>query len=194
LLREFPVFKVIGEAKDGKELLLLMQEESPDVVLLDIKMPVMDGHRTHDLIKRRHPNTKVIILSFYDEFSYIGEFIIKGAHGYLKKNENIEIVAKAIHTVNDGDFYFDKKISSAVIDSLIKSAHKYFEQLKLSLLEIDILRQICEEKTSAEIAQILGITEKAIEYHRGNIYERTGAKTLAGLIRFANKHGIFTFD
>lgn len=193
ILKHFPLIEVVGTASNGKELLSMLKLGQPDVILLDLQMPVMDGFKAQGLIKRRYPKVKVVILSSYVEPVLNARLLIMGTHGYLKKDSTTEEVIKAIETVHAGDFFFEKEVSSIAILSLIKSAQKILEKLNLTLQEIDILRLICEEKTSEEIADNIGLTIKTVEYHRTKIYEKTGAQSLAGLIRFATKNGIL-FD
>ncbi|MGZ4098741.1 MAG: response regulator transcription factor [Bacteroidia bacterium] len=192
LLREFSFIQVIGAAEDGKELLTQIRKGVPDIVLLDIEMPVMDGYRTLELIQLHFPGVKTIMLSFHEEELYINEFVVRGAQGYLKKDDDIEIVIKAIKTVYAGSYFFNQKeFSTTSINSLHKNALKYFDGIQLSVKQIEILRYVCQGKINAEIAKEMNLTEKAIEHHRKIINEVSGSKNLTDLMRFAYKLGIY---
>lgn len=189
-LNDFPNLNVIAGANNGKELLSLLKTSVPDIILLDLKMPEMDGFQALDKIKRLNITAKVIILSMHTDEFYTAEVIIKGAHGFVKKTEDVDKLAEIIESVHQGNYYFDKNISDLFIPAIIGKAHRFLEAAKLSKIEIDVLRLICEEQSSKQIAEELNLTLKGVEYHRKNIYEKTQIKSLAGLVKFAIKLGI----
>ncbi len=190
LLSEFPQINVIGFAEDGEELLDFIKLHQPDVVLLDIRMPQMDGRKAHKIIKQKFPSVKVIILTSYTDYYWLAQFVIDGAHGFLRKNAEPDELIAAIEAVYSGNYYYDKKVSNEVIPALIREANRFFRDMNLNAMEVEILQQVCEEKSTSDIAKKMSLSEKAVGYHRSNIYKKTNIKSVAGLVKFAVKHGI----
>jgi len=192
LLSEDPTITITGEASNGKELLELLKRSEPDVVLLDLEMPVMNGQETLEIINKRFPNTRTIIISMHFEEMLISEYIIRGARGYLPKNCNIETLVDAIYTVQSDGYYFNKRISMAIVSRLLreKSINPVLDELALTERETEILKQICEDRTNKQIADSLRITVRTVDFHRGNIYKKTKSSTVAGLVMYAVRNGL----
>ncbi len=190
LLKQFEELNVIFDVGDGKELMAQLKEAKPDVVLLDIEMPHMNGREALEKIKVRYPRIKVIIISMHFEGPYIIEFIKKGANGFLPKNVDIEHIVDAIFSVHHDGYYFDTKVSKVLASNLI-NPNKGMSDAPVSVLsdrEIEILRHVCFEKTNREIAEILNISPRTVEGHRMSLLEKTGAKTSMGLVIYAIKN------
>lgn len=181
--------QVVFEASNGAELLEALQKYTVDVILLDLEMPVMDGREALAHIVQHHPNIKVLILSMHDSNSFIVNMMEIGAAGYLLKDMPPSEVIKAVQTVQRDGLYFNAKVSRALLAGLpgskitIDSNHHVKETLNSR--ELDVLRLICEELTTSEIAEKLFLSTKTIEGYRKQLLEKTGAKNAAGLAIFA---------
>jgi len=192
LLKEDHSFDIIGEAANGKELLELLKQVTPDIVILDIEMPVMNGIEALDIMVKRFPEIKVVILSMHTGTVFISELMTRGARSYLPKNCDADTLFEAIHTVYSEGYYFDKAVSEAMLKGLQKekSINPLLDELALSERELDILKQLCEGKTNKDISKALKITVATIDYHRGNLYRKTKSKNLVDLLKYAIKNGI----
>jgi len=191
IISDFDNIGIILEATNGADLLKQIPELQPDVILLDMKMPGLDGIEITKKIKADFPNIKIILLTMYDDERLISHVIEIGANGYLLKNEEPEVLQKAIESVYEKDFYFNDYVAKALIKS-IKSKEKKPPtfahnpaQLNLTAREREILQLICQEMTTAEMAQQLYISARTVEGHRKNLMEKTGVRNTAGLVIFA---------
>ncbi|OED34849.1 hypothetical protein AB832_06770 [Flavobacteriaceae bacterium (ex Bugula neritina AB1)] len=195
-LKKSDYINVIGIAENGIEALEKIRKSTPDVVLLDITMPVMSGLEAIPLIKQGFPETKILILSQYDEDSFILNSMRKGAHGYLLKSTiTPEILIEAIEVVKKQGFYFTDHVSRTLLEEIISVGAvtpKFDLSIELSKIEEDTLRLICEEKTSKEIADILFKSHKTIDKYRQGLMKKIGAKSVVGLVVFALSKGICT--
>lgn len=192
LLKEYDKLDVIIEASNGKELLEKMKVKQPHVVLLDLEMPLMDGIETTISIKSRYPKVKIIILTMHTDDQFIIHLLEKGASGFLPKDKDIEIVVDAIYSVLEKGYYFDERISKAMVKGLLKTkkANPSFTAHYLSEKEIVIINLICKEHTNKEIAEKLFISPRTVDTHRENILLKTGAKNTAGIVMYAVKNNL----
>ncbi len=183
------------EAFDGERLIKQVASSPPDVVLLDLKMPKMDGYAVLQWLKKHYPSTKVLILTMQDENRVITHLLAEGAHGYLLKNESPEVVIHAIETVVKKGMFLNEKAAAAMLDQLKThapaSSTPLSEELQaLTDREIEVLKLICQEKTTNEIAETLFLSPRTIEGHRKNLLEKTGARNTAGLVLFAGRNNL----
>lgn len=182
-----------GEAENGIALLELLKTVSPDVILLDLKMPEMDGFEATKEIRKRFPEIKILILTMHDEEHFILHMLEAGANGYLLKNANPGEIQQAIHAVYETNHYFNDLVSKAMLKSIV---HKNIAQpdfknaVALSEKEITILRLICQELTSAEIGEKVFLSARTVEGIRAGIMEKIGVRNIAGLVMYAAKNGI----
>lgn len=187
LIKEEADFHIIIEAENGLDLLTSMKRKTPDVVLLDLEMPVMDGSETLARLRNKWPDVKVIILTMHDDDEFIIDLTRKGANGYLLKNNSIESVCEAIYGVMEKDFYNTERITQAMLNDMHKSKEEF--ELKrpsdLTSREKQIIRMICEQKTNKEICDCLSLSIRTIEKHRDRIFLKTKTKNVAGLVMFA---------
>ena len=183
---------VLLEASNGAILLSKLTETPVDVILLDIDMPVLDGKATLEILLKEHPQIKVIMLTVHDHNSFIVNMMEAGAHGYLLKDTEPQEVISAIHSVMDDGLYFNDRVSRALLGKISqpKSTHSELTQESLNQRELDVLKLICSEKTTREIADELFLSPKTIEGYRKNLLEKTGAKNVAGLVLYALRYGI----
>lgn len=185
--------EVIYDVDNGKELIEKLDAQIPEVILMDLKMPIMDGMEATKQIKAQNPEVKILILSMYDEEKFIIHCLELGANGYLLKNTDPDEVVKAIHTVVAKDFYFNNHISTVMLKGLnqktrAKGKPQFGNGVELTKREMEILGLICKELTTPEIAEKLFISNRTVEGHRKNLLEKTGAKNTAGLVVFALKN------
>ncbi len=187
VLNEIDNIKVIGEASNGNELLELLKTDRADVILMDIKMPYMDGIAATKKISEKYPDTKIIALTMHEEIGYFNEMISSGALGFLLKKTNKEELEKALNKVACGDNYFSEEF----IGNLNKRTEKNIKStVKLSEREQEILEFICKGLSNIEMAAKLGLSQKTIDGHRARLFEKTGAVNAPNLVMFAVKNGL----
>jgi DNA-binding NarL/FixJ family response regulator len=185
--------KMIAEADNGMQLLTVLKHIQPDVILLDIQMPILDGIGTLPEIKRLYPQIKVIMLTMHNDHSMISKLMELGANSYLTKNSDSEIIYQAVKTVHEEEYYFNQLTNKALIDGLRVKRQAEASlpvDAKLNDKEIAILRMICEEKSTKEIADLVDLSPRTVEAIRDKLKVKTGAKSLAGLVMYAVKSGI----
>ncbi len=184
--------ELIAEADNGMQLLNLLKHIEPDVILLDIQMPIMDGIQTLPEIRKIRPEAKVIILSMHNDHSMISKLMEIGANSYLTKNSDSETIYQAIVTCYEQEFFFNELTNKALLTGLrTKRADVLAPQdINLSDKEVRVLKLMCEEKTTKEIADIVEISPRTVEAIRDKLKTKTGAKSMAGLVMYAVKNGI----
>lgn len=194
LLRENKSLNILFEAENGLDLLekLRTSKPKPHVILLDIEMPELDGVETTIRLKLKYPDIKIIILTMHDEEEMIVHLIEKGAHGFLPKSEDIETVIDAIFSVHQNGYFFNDRISQAMVRGLIysKKIKPTFEDVDLNEKELEIIRLICKEHTSPEIGQIMHLSTKTIDNYRLMIIKKLGVRNSIGLVMYAVKKGL----
>jgi DNA-binding NarL/FixJ family response regulator len=188
ILEREPNFNISFEAENGKNLLdfLRTTKEFPDIILMDLNMPEMNGVEATKIIHKTHPNIKVVVLTSYNSKSFITNMIDVGASSYLVKNTSPKMVVHTINEVHKKGFYYDEKVLSIINQNIISSSGKRIkndlEQNLLSKREIDVLELICAQKTTVEIADKLFISPRTVEGHRNNLLLKTKSKNVAGLV------------
>ena len=180
----------IYEAENGANLLKNVFNVKPDIILMDIEMPVMNGIEATKEALKICPKSKVIALSMHDSEKFYSEMIDAGAKGFLLKNSKFEDVQKAITDVNEGKNYFSPEILEAIIKNLNKKKYKK-KNKDLTEREIEILYNICKGLSNQEIADYLYISKRTVDKHRENILLKTQSKNTAGLVIYAIKNKIF---
>jgi DNA-binding NarL/FixJ family response regulator len=187
--------KIIAEADNGSHLLNMLKAIQPDVILLDIQMPVMDGITALPEIKKLYPHIKVIMLTLLDDQSVVTKLMELGANSYLVKTSDAEVIYEAIKTCHQQEFYFNSLTNKALLNNLrqknviapFKTAH---DDATLNEKEITILKLMCEEKSTREIAEAVDLSPRTIEAIRDKLKVKTGTKSTAGLIMFAVKNNL----
>ena len=184
--------ELIAEADNGMQLLHLLRHIEPDVILLDIQMPIMDGIQTLPEIRKLRPEAKVIILSMHNDHSMISKLMEIGANSYLTKNSDSETIYQAIRTCHDQEFFFNELTNKALLTGLRtkRTDGIHHQEADLSEKETRVLKLMCEEKTTKEIADIVEISPRTVEAIRDKLKTKTGAKSMAGLVMYAVKNGI----
>lgn len=193
ILQSNPQFKVVQEASNGQELLDGLTEFSPDVILLDLEMPVLSGKETLEKIRSHNKKVKVLILTMHQSKAFMYQMMELGANGYLIKDTDPKEVITAIQKVHDSGFYFSDQLSMAMLSGISDPALKESKGLAehgLSDRELDVLRLICKEMTTKEIGETLFLSPKTIEGYRKVLMEKIDARNMAGLVLFAVKHSL----
>lgn len=192
LMEAMPDVEVIGEASDGLELLNLIKELHPDMVLADISMPNLRGIEAARAIKELYPHTKVLILTMHKSKQYLYHAISAGAHGYLlKEDSDIELYA-AIETIRNGGIYVPLSLSGELAGDVLKLCRGKAKNVgdSLSMRETEVMRLISEGKTNSEIAEFLCISPRTAEHHRAHILVKLNLKGTADIVRYAMENGI----
>lgn len=193
LLSTFKRVSEVKDAENGKELLTLMKYDVPDVAIVDLQMPVMDGSETCQAIVQKYPDVKIIILTMHDSEKYILHMMEMGVHAFLLKNTEPDELERAIYAVVEKDFYHNDLVASALRKNFNDKKHTKNPLLKsteLSDREKDIVRLLCQELTNKEIGDRLGLSERTVENHRYRILEKLSLKSTIGLVRYAYDSGI----
>lgn len=184
---------VIGEASNGRQAVQEVKKLCPDVVIMDIAMPELNGIDATIQITEICPSTNVIILSVLDTSEYIFEALKAGAKGYILKESAGEEVVRAIRSVQSGHHYLSQEISETVVTDYIKQRGYDGEKTRLSTLskrEREILQLVVEGKSSTEIAKLLFISPKTVDTYKSRIMQKLNIKDIPTLVRYAIKHGI----
>lgn len=187
-------FDVIGQAENGKVLIELVSQNEPDVIILDLQMPVMDGWQAMDYLKVHHPLCKTVVLSMHLDIIVIKDLVSRGARGFLPKSSDFETLISAIYEVNEIGYYFSDKVSSSLVDELL-SAHSIeppSKELNLTAREVEVLMLICEDKNGKEIAEALYLSDEEIDRYKITLMMKTNSKTAAGLVLFALKNNLIS--
>ncbi len=184
--------ELIAEADNGMQLINLLKHIEPDVILLDIQMPIMDGIQTLPEIRKIRPNAKVIILSMHNDHSMISKLMEIGANSYLTKNSDSETIYQAIKTCYEQEFFFNELTNKALLTGLRTKRNDMNTQQDVALTdkELRVLKLMCEEKTTKEIADIVDISPRTVEAIRDKLKAKIGARSMAGLVMYAVKNGI----
>lgn len=188
LLDPLPDFSVVGEAYNGLEFLEKFEAARPDVVLMDISMPEMDGIEASKKVLEQDPNLKIITLSMYGDQEYYSRMLEIGVRGFVLKDSDIQEVKTAIHTVAEGGNYFSQPLLRGLILARKENPPTEAEDDQLSERELEVLLEICQGLSNNEIADKLFISKRTVEKHRANVLLKTGCKNTASLVVFAIKN------
>jgi DNA-binding NarL/FixJ family response regulator len=195
LLQNNDDFEVVYEAGNGQELIDNLSSTKPEVVLMDLQMPILDGIRATERIKKEFPQIKVIVISMHDEDQFVTHLMELGANGYLLKDADPDEVENAIYKVYNEDYYYGpfliKVMHNRMVNKTVKkSLAPLIVQIDLSTREMEILQLICEGVTTAQIATELFLSARTVDGHRNRIMEKTGTKNVAGLVAWAVRNGV----
>ena len=185
--------QVMLEADNGEELLKALEKETPDVILMDLKMPIMDGMEATKEVRKKYPGIKVLVVSMYEDDKFIIHLMENGANGYLLKNTEPDEIRRSIYAVHENGYYFNDLVNKALLKKLVlKNNFKpsFNQNVELTERELEVLKMICEEKTAAEIAKEIFLSPRSVEGIRQRLIEKVGVRNSAGLVMFAVKSGI----
>lgn len=190
-INSFEDYSVLFEAANGREMGAQLQKHIiPDIVLLDINMPVMDGYETATWLRKHYPQIKVLSLSMNSDESSIIRMLRLGAKGYITKNADPEELKLALDSVYKRNFYLSDYISGKVISGLNKDVDKAEEPIVLTDKEKEFLQLICSELTYRDIAAQMAISPRTVEDYRHSLFEKMGVKTRVGVVLYAIKHDL----
>jgi DNA-binding NarL/FixJ family response regulator len=198
LVLDIPGYAVIGEASDGSQLLEMVEQLSPDIVLLDISMRETGGLEALQRLKRVRPQSKVLILSMHTDPALIMQALESGAHGYLLKDTTATELEHALEALRNNERYLSPAIAHTVINQALtrnqKSQPDVADSHNLTARQLEILRLIVRGKSTREIANGLGLSVKTVETHRAQIMKRLQIYDVAGLVLFAVREQIISLD
>jgi DNA-binding NarL/FixJ family response regulator len=186
--------EVIATVQDSREAVRCAAEESPDVVLIDHAMPVLNGTEATRLIRERRPETHVIILSMYSNRVHVLRALQAGATGYVVKKSAAKEVVDAIRVVHKGGRYLSRELADGLIDQAVDKTASEDPLERLSSRERQVLQMLAEGHATAHIAATLSLSPKTVETYRARMMEKLGIRDFAGLVRFAIHHGITSLD
>jgi two-component system, NarL family, nitrate/nitrite response regulator NarL len=190
LLERNPGIRITGEATNGRQVMECIEKEKPDLVLLDINMPEMNGIDTTALIRKKYPEIKVLILTMYKTKGFINGLTRTGAAGYILKNTGNAELMEAIRTVSSGGTFFSNEIAQTLSERPSRQGTPV--NTTLSKREIEIIREMSVGLTTKEIAEKLSISFHTIETHRKNINSKLGLSNAAEVIRYAIDSGLLS--
>ena len=193
LLEQQPDFKVVAEAADGREAVELVSKEHPEVAVLDIGMPQLNGSEATQQIVSREPRTNVVILSMHSDEGYVLRALKAGARAYILKNSADADLIRAVRSVSEGKSFFSPVISKMLLEDYIRQIRDKEVEDSYDLLtprEREILQLLAEGKANKEVAKILKLSLYTVETHRGNILEKLNLHGVPELILYAVRKGI----
>jgi DNA-binding NarL/FixJ family response regulator len=179
-------FAIVGEAAEGRTAVTLATELQPDIVVLDVAMPILNGVGAAEAIARAAPKTRVILLTALNDGQFASSALRAGVRGFVLKLQNIDDLVHAIHEVNEGGLYVSPGMSQAVFDVV----HKAAAAEPLSPRERQVVQLVAEGKSTKQIAELLHISAKTAEFHRGRVMDKLDIHDTAGLVRYAVRHGL----
>ncbi|HEX7903540.1 MAG TPA: response regulator transcription factor [Chitinophagaceae bacterium] len=185
--------EVIMEADNGEDLMKALETSTPDVILMDLKMPIMDGMEATKEVRKKYPAMKVLIVTMYEDDKFIIHMMENGANGYLLKNAEPEEIKKSIFAVHENGYYFNDLVNKALLKKLVlKNNFKpsFNQNVELTERELQVLKLICEEKTAGEIGKEIFLSPRSVEGIRQRLVEKIGVRNTAGLVMFAIKNGL----
>lgn len=209
LLAEQTDVVVVGDASDGVEAVARAAELLPDVVVMDMVMPRMNGLEATALIRERHPEVKILILSMYDDDEYVQRVIQAGASGYVLKGVAADDLVRAIHEVHRGSSFLQPTIAAKLIEAYVRRVRNDEARSDplalrsesppggaepLTHRELEVLKLIAEGNTNQSVADVLELSRKTVESHRSNIMRKLGAHDVTELVRYAIRTGLIPLD
>lgn len=194
LLRKYSEFEVVGQASDGRQALEMTQQLKPDIVIMDVGMPNLNGIDATRQLLSLHPGVKVMALSTHSDGSVVAKMIRAGASGYMLKESAFEELIKGLNALSENRIFLCNKISKVVFSEYvgIVTNPKTIKGDGLTSREREVLQLVAEGNTTKEIAEILQLSTKTIDSHREHIMEKLGIRNIAGLTKYAIREGLTT--
>jgi DNA-binding NarL/FixJ family response regulator len=193
ILSEIAGLEVVGEARDGLELLQMMNTVPSDLIILDISMPNLRGIEAIHEIKARCPDVKILVLTMHKDSEYLRQAVSAGADGYLLKEDADAELFSAIEKIRKGKIFITQRLSEELTDDWARikrgDAKPLTNQEKLTVREKEVLKMIAEGKSSKEIASVLFISARTVDHHRANMMEKLNVKKTADLVKYAIEKG-----
>ncbi len=186
--------EVVGEAGDGQEGLRKAKELKPDLVLMDIDMPRLNGLTATEILHRENPGIKVLVLSMHSQADFVMRILQSGARGYVLKAASAEELIKAIHSIQSGETFFSPEVARAALNQYVRGGSEGTEVNPISNREREVLIAIAEGLSNKEIASRLGVGVRTVETHRERIMRKLNIHSVAGLTRFAIQKGLIALQ
>jgi len=193
-------FDIVMQAEDGADLLSQLKaiNQLPEIILMDLKMPNLNGVETTKIIKKKYPKIKIIAITSYYSKPFISNMISIGAVAYLAKNTPPKEVITTVNAVAEKGFFYNENVMQVIQENVLnpdaKVSRSYFDLEYLTKREAEVLKLICDQKTTNEISEALFISPRTVEGHRNNLLLKTEAKNVAGLVVFAYQHKIVVLE
>ncbi len=184
---------VVLEVDNGEDLLMGLKENATDVIIMDLKMPIMDGMEATKEVRKKFPSIKVLVVTMYEDDKFIIHLMENGANGYLLKNADADEIRKSIYAVHENGYYFNDLVNKALLKRLVLKGNirpSFNQDVDFTERELEVLKLICEEKTAAEIGKEIFLSPRSVEGIRTRLIEKVGVRNTAGLVMFAIKNGI----
>jgi DNA-binding NarL/FixJ family response regulator len=195
LLQSHSEVEVVSEAENGRMVVNLARDILPDVVIMDVAMPGLNGVEATRQIVAAERGTKVLALSMHDDRRFVARMLQAGAHGYLLKDCALEELIQAIHTVVGGKMYLSPGITGVVVQDYVRASAKMpTDDVPLTPREREVLQLLAEGRTTKRIASLLHVSPKTVETHRRQIMEKLDLHSIAALTKYAIRHGLTTLD
>jgi DNA-binding NarL/FixJ family response regulator len=185
--------EVMMEADNGEDLMKALEITTPDVILMDLKMPIMDGMEATIAVRKKYPAIKVLVVTMYEDDKFIIHLMENGANGYLLKNTEPDEIIKSIYAVFENGYYFNDVVNKALLKKLVLKNNlkpSFNQNVELTERELEVLKLICAEKTAAEIAKEIFLSPRSVEGIRQRLIEKIGVRNTAGLVMFAVKNNM----
>ncbi len=196
LLEREKNISIIFEASNGVELIAFLNESpiQPDIIVMDLKMPLLNGVEATKILRKDFPEIKIIALTSYDSKSFVANMIQVGAASYLIKNTTPQELLKTINEVATNGFYYNEEVMKNIQETNLtgKNSKSLFDTDFLTSRELEIIQLICKQKSTTEIAETLFISPRTVEGHRNNLLLKTECKNVAGLVVYAVQNQIVT--
>lgn len=196
LFNKFSFVEVIGEAADGEEFLELVEKQNPDIIFMDISMPLMDGIEATEQVLMKYPDMKIIVLTTFKDDDYIERMLLAGVDGYMLKNSDLSDFENAIKRVSAGGNYFSEEILAHLMRKMNKFKQRETIRTKranFTSREIQILELICQGHNNTQIGELTFLSPKTIEKYKSNLFQKTNVLNTVNLIIYAYKHQLVDF-
>ena len=198
MLKPIKQYKIVANAMNGEEAVEKAIELKPDVIFMDISMPLLNGIEAARIISEKVPEIKILALTQHEENEYVLQFLNAGGHGYLLKNSTKDDFIEAIDTVLSGGRFLSKQVSEQMINKLVTkrdfTLEDELDNIHLTKREKEIIQKIADDFSNQQIADELHISLRTVETHRRNIMQKLKVKTVVALLKYASQHNIISFE
>lgn len=191
LVNSVPGYEVLHEARNGKELIQYLENDKhdfPDIILLDINMPVMNGFQTMEWMEQNHPEIPVLALTINDDDASVINMLRRGVRGYLLKTSDSEELVEAMETILKRGFYSSEIASARLLNNVVKRNGKVLQDMELKERELEFLKLACTDDTYVQIADKMCLSPKTVDHYREALFEKFNVRSRVGLVLFALKN------
>ena len=189
MLQEYDKFEIIGEANNGLEFLDFIKHTRPDLVIMDINMPQMNGIEASRKALKDFPDLNILVLSMLGEEDYYNELVEIGVKGFLLKNSDPDDLINGINRISEGAVYFSQELLMGILEGKLKREHT-IKDISLTPREMDVLKLMCKGMTNSEIADSLFLSQRTVDRHKSNLFSKTGTLNSISLVIYAIRNKI----